>query len=84
MLFRSLIPFSALMLYVSFPAVRASFEVREISPDPGGLPRYPIKALILVSFLLLLLQAFSQIVKQVDVIRGAAEDGVEAESEVRV
>lgn len=65
-----LIPFSLLMLYVSFPAVQASWSVREMSPDPGGLPRYPIKALILVSFTLLLLQAFSQLVKQLDVIRG--------------
>jgi TRAP-type mannitol/chloroaromatic compound transport system permease small subunit len=47
-----------------------SWNVREMSPDPGGLPRYPIKALILVSFVLLLMQAFSQIVKQVDVIAG--------------
>jgi TRAP-type mannitol/chloroaromatic compound transport system permease small subunit len=65
-----LIPFSVMMLYVSFPAVRVSWNVREMSPDPGGLPRYPIKALILVSFVLLLMQAFSQIVKQVDVIAG--------------
>lgn len=67
-----LIPFSLLMLYVSYPAVRASWSVREASPDPGGLPRYPIKALIIVSFVLLLLQAMSQLVKQVDVIRGVA------------
>jgi TRAP-type mannitol/chloroaromatic compound transport system permease small subunit len=63
-----LIPFSVAMLYVSFPAVRVSWQIREMSPDPGGLPRYPIKALILVSFGLLLLQAFSQLVKQVDVL----------------
>jgi len=65
-----LIPFSALMLWVSFPAVRTSWQIRETSPDPGGLPRYPIKALILVSFGLLLLQAGSQLVKKVDAIRG--------------
>jgi TRAP-type mannitol/chloroaromatic compound transport system permease small subunit len=69
-----LVPFAVMMLWVSFPAVRGSWQIRETSPDPGGLPRYPIKALILVSFLLLLLQAFSQIVKQVDVIRGRAEE----------
>jgi TRAP-type mannitol/chloroaromatic compound transport system permease small subunit len=69
-----LIPFSLLMLYVSYPAVQASWSVREASPDPGGLPRYPIKALILVSFTLLLLQAFSQLVKQVDVIRGVVPE----------
>jgi TRAP-type mannitol/chloroaromatic compound transport system permease small subunit len=81
-----LIPFSILMLYVSFPAVRSSWSVREMSPDPGGLPRYPIKALILVSFVLLLLQAVSQMVKQVDVIRGTvpALDHHEGEPEAHV
>jgi TRAP-type mannitol/chloroaromatic compound transport system permease small subunit len=69
-----LIPFSLLMLYVSYPAVQNSWSIREASPDPGGLPRYPIKALILVSFGLLLLQAFSQLVKQIDVIRGAVPE----------
>ena len=67
-----LIPFSALFLWVSWPAVRNSWSIREVSPDPGGLPRYPIKAVILVCFVLLLLQAFSEIVKQVEVIRGEA------------
>ena len=70
-----LVPFCILMLYVSYPPVMNSWSVREMSPDPGGLPRYPIKALILVSFGLLVLQALSHIVKQVDVIRGAASRG---------
>jgi TRAP-type mannitol/chloroaromatic compound transport system permease small subunit len=64
--------------------VAASFRVREGSPDPGGLPRYPIKALILVCFVLLLLQSVSQIVKQVDVIRGAAEDELDQDAEPEV
>ena len=72
------------MLYVSYPAVAASFRVREGSPDPGGLPRYPIKALILVSFVLLLLQAVSQIVKQVDVIRGGTEDEIDHDAELEM
>ncbi|MGE3618683.1 MAG: TRAP transporter small permease subunit, partial [Gemmatimonadales bacterium] len=38
-----LIPFSATMLITSWPAVRNSWAVREASPDPGGLVRYPIK-----------------------------------------
>jgi len=72
-----LIPFSVLMLWVSFPAVRTSWQIRETSPDPGGLPRYPIKALILVSFALLLLQAMSQLVKRVDAIRGVGDGAPE-------
>ena len=81
-----LIPFSILMLYVSFPAVSSSWSVREMSPDPGGLPRYPIKALIIVSFVLLLLQAFSQLVKQIDVLTGVVPelDHHEGEPEAHV
>jgi TRAP-type mannitol/chloroaromatic compound transport system permease small subunit len=76
-----LIPFSVMMLWVSWPAVRNSWSIRETSPDPGGLPRYPIKTVILLSFGLLLLQALSQLVKQVDVLRdpGVAADAGDAD-----
>ncbi len=80
-----LIPFSAMMLWVSYPAVRASWQIRETSPDPGGLPRWPIKALILVSFGLLVLQALAQLVKQIEVIRGGdvgVDGGLEPEAHV--
>ncbi len=69
-----LIPFSLVMLYVSWPAVANSFSIREVSPDPGGLARWPIKMLILVSFVLLTLQGLSQIVKQIDIL-GREGDG---------
>ncbi len=68
-----LLPFSVLMLWVAWRPVYNSWAIREVSPDPGGLPRYPIKAVILVCFALLVLQGLSQIVKQVEVIRGRAE-----------
>ncbi|SVB65382.1 uncharacterized protein METZ01_LOCUS218236, partial [marine metagenome] len=71
-----LIPLTIMMLWVTFPAVRASWQIRETSPDPGGLPRYPIKALILISFGLLLLQAFSQLMRHIAVIRSSdSHDG---------
>lgn len=80
-----LVPFSILMLWVSWPAVLGSWSIREVSPDPGGLARYPVKTLIIVSFVLLLLQAVSQIVKQVDVLRGVEPDARPAhEPEVHV
>jgi TRAP-type mannitol/chloroaromatic compound transport system permease small subunit len=70
-----LVPFSAFVLWVSSPVVRASWRIRELSPDPGGLPRYPLKALILVSFALLLLQALSELLKEARKFRcGAAAD----------
>jgi len=71
-----LIPFSLVMLYVSWPAVSNSFSIREVSPDPGGLPRWPIKIVILISFVLLVLQGLSQVVKQIDILSGG-DDGPE-------
>lgn len=61
-----LIPFCAFIMWVSIPVIRDSWAIREGSPDPGGLPRYPLKALILVCFALLLLQAVSELIKEVD------------------
>lgn len=75
-----LIPFCVMMLWVSWPAVVRSFAIREVSPDPGGLPRWPIKGLLIVSFVLLLLQGLAVIVRQVDVIRSGVPP---AEPDVR-
>ncbi len=69
-----LIPFAAVMLWVSWGPVVRSWAVLETSPDPGGLPRYPIKTVILVSFFLLLLQAISQIVKNAAILRESGRE----------
>lgn len=66
-----LVPFSAFVLWVSVPVVRSSWVIREGSPDPDGLPRYPLKALILMCFALLLLQAVSELIKEVHRFRNA-------------
>ena len=65
-----LVPFSVFGLWVSWPSVKNSWAILEVSPDPGGLPRYPIKSMILVGFALLILQGISEIVKQIAVLRG--------------
>ncbi|GAB5517912.1 MAG: TRAP transporter small permease subunit [Rhodothermales bacterium] len=67
-----LIPFCIVMLWVSWPTVVNSWAVLEVSPDPGGLPRYPIKTMIPVAFLLLLIQAISMLIHQVATLRGVA------------
>lgn len=45
----------------------------EVSPDPGGLPRAPIKTLIIIAFVFLLLQAISELIKLLAIIRGYEE-----------
>lgn len=54
-----LLPFCALCFWVALPSVEASWAIAEQSPDPGGLPRYPLKTLIPVAFALLGLQGLS-------------------------
>lgn len=65
-----LIPFCVLMIWMSWSWVVNSWNVMEISPDPGGLPRYPIKTVIPITFFLLILQGFSEIIKAIATIRG--------------
>jgi len=42
-----------------------------MSPDPDGLPRAPIKSMIIVAFVLLLLQAISQAIKYLAIVTNA-------------
>ncbi|MBO6574700.1 MAG: TRAP transporter small permease subunit [Rhodothermales bacterium] len=72
-----LIPFCVLMLWVSWPAVANSWAVMEISPDPGGLPRYPIKTVIPVAFVLLMIQACSMLIRSLAVVLGHDADPVD-------
>ena len=67
-----LAPFAFVMPWVSWGPVANSWAILETSPDSGGLPRYPIKTVILVSFFLLLLQAISQIVKNAAILEEPA------------
>ncbi len=49
-----------------------SFGTWELSPDPDGLPRAPIKSMLLVAFGMLFLQTISEIIKNVAIIKGEA------------
>lgn len=66
-----LLPFSACALWFSWPSVRNAWRVREGSPDPGGLPRWPLKPLVLLCFALLLVQGIAVLIRQVDRLRRA-------------
>ncbi len=77
-----LIPFCILGIYVTINPVLASWGrlpngnwgVWEISPDPDGLPRAPIKSMIIVAFTLLLFQSISQVIKYIAVLTHSVSD----------
>ncbi len=58
-----LIPFCCLLIYYSWGNVANSWKIREISPDPDGLARYPIKSVIIISLILLVFQGISEAIK---------------------
>lgn len=64
-----LIPFCLMVIYFSWETVLNSWKIREISPDPDGLARYPIKAMIIVSFVLLILQGIAEVIKNWHLLR---------------
>lgn len=64
-----LVPFCLFALWTSWPSVVNSWAVLEGSPDPGGLPRYPLKTMVPVAFLLLMLQGLAEAIRRVDQLR---------------
>lgn len=67
-----LLPMTLLVAWLSWQTFQLSFSVREMSPDAGGLPRWPIKLAIPVGFALLALQGVAEAVKRVAFLAGAA------------
>jgi TRAP-type mannitol/chloroaromatic compound transport system permease small subunit len=73
-----LLPMTLVMVYTTFPFFIRSLLQNEQSTNAGGLPVYPAKFLILFGFVLLLLQAVSEIIKRIAIMRGIIEDPGEA------
>lgn len=69
-----LLPFSALLIWLSWPVVASAWRIGEQSPDPGGLPRYPIKLVLPIGFGLLIVQGLSELIKRVAFATGVTTD----------
>ncbi len=69
-----LLPFVLLMLWLLIPYVGNSVRIQEVSSNAGGLIIWPAKAMILAGFVLLFLQAISEVIKRVAVLAGAIEE----------
>jgi TRAP-type mannitol/chloroaromatic compound transport system permease small subunit len=65
-----LLPLCALMVWLSWHGFAESFQRGEVSPDAGGLVRWPVRLLIPLGFALLGLQGVSEIIKRVAFLRG--------------
>ncbi len=71
-----LLPFCLLIIWTSHQFVAMSWMIKEISPDPGGLPgRYLLKAAIPAGFVLVLLQGIAQTLRALLTLLGRPLDG---------
>jgi TRAP-type mannitol/chloroaromatic compound transport system permease small subunit len=69
-----LLPFVTLMAWLLWPYTVQAYRNGDVSANAGGLLIWPARALLLAGFILLVLQAVSEIIKKIAVIRGLIED----------
>ena len=70
-----LIPFCVFGIWASWDFVWFSFSSQEVSPDSGGLDRFPVKALIPLAFALLLLQGICTAYRQIEKVFFPSDNG---------
>ena len=66
-----LLPFCVLMVWLSWPGFTESLASGELSPDAGGLLRWPVRLMTPLGFALLAAQGVSEIIKRIAFLRGA-------------
>lgn len=68
-----LLPATLLILYYAIPYAWISIQNQEVSSNAGGLIVWPAKLLIPVSFFLLTLQGFSELIKRIGYLMGKVD-----------
>jgi TRAP-type mannitol/chloroaromatic compound transport system permease small subunit len=69
-----LMPLTIVMIITGVPFFQRSYEINEQSGNAGGLPQWPAKSLVMIGFALLLIQAISELIKRIAVMRGLIPD----------
>ncbi len=65
-----LMPMAAIIAWTSWPFFLVSYAQNEQSPNYGGLPQWPAKFLIPLAFAILFVQALSELIKRIAIMRG--------------
>lgn len=75
-----LIPLCLILINLSWPLFYSAWKIGEMSSNAGGLIRWPVLILIPLGFSLLLLQAFSELIKRFAFLQGLIPEPVSVES----
>ena len=72
-----MLPMTIFIVVLGWSMFKESYMVHEVSADPGGLVRWPVKLLVPVGFFLLTLQGLSELVKRIAFLMGLIPDPLE-------
>jgi len=76
-----LLPMAGLLAWLAWPMFMDAWTTHEMSPDAGGLLRWPVKLLLPLGFGLLALQGIAEIIKRIGVLTGTLALPSEAPTE---
>ena len=65
-----LLPMAVLLTWLAWPIFMDAWTMHEMSPDAGGLVRWPVKLLLPVGFALLALQGLAEVIKRLAFLSG--------------
>jgi len=65
-----LLPMALIVGYLSWPGFMNAWHSGEMSASEGGLVRWPVRLLLPIGFALLILQAFSELIKRIAFLTG--------------
>jgi TRAP-type mannitol/chloroaromatic compound transport system permease small subunit len=65
-----LLPICVILVYFTWPWFLGSWSIGEISPNAGGLIRWPVKLLLPVGFCWMAMQGISELIKRVATLLG--------------
>jgi len=65
-----LLPMAVLLAWLAWPIFMDAWVTQEMSPDAGGLVRWPVKLLLPIGFALLALQGLAEVIKRIGVLSG--------------
>ncbi len=75
-----LLPMAIMIAWLSWPVFMNAWHSGEMSSNPGGLIRWPVRLLLPLGFALLILQAVSELIKRVAFLAGAGPNVLKKES----
>ncbi len=79
-IFVFLLPMTLIVAWLSWPVFMNAWESGEVSANPGGLVRWPVRLLLPVGFFLLILQAVSELIKRIAFLVGAGPNVLDKSS----